>query len=222
MRPRIAQVTGSREVRSCRGQKVQTAGLDPLPFRCDGRPQIPRRLRHVRLGKGGATLASVLGARWHDGCTPGPRARISSREQRPLTDSHGYDRSSVRPRDVQGSRCSDCGVPDVAGLRLLQADRDGGSWRGPVLRAFPDPRMRSGAGGPGLCDRQGQQHTRLGARQEFHGLLLAHYAVRKLMHEAALKADEDPEPLSFVQAVRVIRRKLPVFAATPSGNSTPA
>jgi hypothetical protein len=42
------------------------------------------------------------------------------------------------------------------------------------------------------------------------------------MHEAALKADEDPEPLSFVQAERVIRRKLPVFAATPSGNSTPA
>ena len=52
-------------------------------------------------------------------------------------------------------------------------------------------------------------------RQEFYGLMLAHYAVRKLMHEAALKADEDPDRLSFVHAVRVIRRKLPIHAATP-------
>ena len=74
----------------------------------------------------------------------------------------------------------------------------------------------------GYATARGSNTPDLGARQEFHGLLLAHYAVRKLMHEAALKADEDPEPLSFVQAVRVIRRKLPVFAATPSGNSTPA
>ena len=59
-------------------------------------------------------------------------------------------------------------------------------------------------------------------RQEFHGLLLVHYAVRKLMHEAALKAGEAPDRLSLVHAVRVIHRKLPIFAATPSGNSTPA
>lgn len=52
-------------------------------------------------------------------------------------------------------------------------------------------------------------------RQEFWGLLLAHYAVRGLMHEAALKADEDPDRLSFVHAVRVVRRKLPRYAALP-------
>jgi hypothetical protein len=45
-------------------------------------------------------------------------------------------------------------------------------------------------------------------RQEFYGLLLAHYAVRALMHEAALKADLDPDALSFVHSVRVIRRKI--------------
>jgi hypothetical protein len=45
-------------------------------------------------------------------------------------------------------------------------------------------------------------------RQEFYGLLLAHYAVRALMHEAALKADLDPDELSFVHSVRVIRRKI--------------
>src|SRR5436190_22478634 len=52
-------------------------------------------------------------------------------------------------------------------------------------------------------------------RQEFWGLLLAHFAVRGLMHEAALRADEDPDRLSFLHAVRVVRRKLPLFAALP-------
>jgi Insertion element 4 transposase N-terminal/Transposase DDE domain len=52
-------------------------------------------------------------------------------------------------------------------------------------------------------------------RQEFYGLMMAHFAIRGLMHEAALKADEDPDRLSFVHAVRVIRRKLPIFHAIP-------
>lgn len=51
--------------------------------------------------------------------------------------------------------------------------------------------------------------------QELHGFLLAHFAIRGLMHEAALKADLDPDRLSFVHTVRVVRRKLPVFAAFP-------
>jgi Insertion element 4 transposase N-terminal/Transposase DDE domain len=57
-------------------------------------------------------------------------------------------------------------------------------------------------------------------RQAFWGLLLAHFAVRGLMHEAALQADEDPDRLSFSHAVRVVRRKLPLFAAlSPSGQA---
>lgn len=60
-------------------------------------------------------------------------------------------------------------------------------------------------------------------RQEFWGLLLAHFAGRGLMHEAALRADEDPDRLSFLHAVRVVRRKLPLFAALPpSGQARPA
>lgn len=51
--------------------------------------------------------------------------------------------------------------------------------------------------------------------QEFYGLLMAHFAIRGLMHEAALKADEDPDRLSFLHAVRVVRRKLPLYAAIP-------
>lgn len=55
-------------------------------------------------------------------------------------------------------------------------------------------------------------------RQEAYGLLLAHFAVRGLMHEAALAATphaRDPDTLSFVHAVRVIRRTLPRVAALP-------
>ena len=52
-------------------------------------------------------------------------------------------------------------------------------------------------------------------RQEFYGLMMAHFAVRGLMHEAALNADTDPDQLSFLHAVRVVRRKLATFHAIP-------
>jgi hypothetical protein len=52
-------------------------------------------------------------------------------------------------------------------------------------------------------------------RQEFYGLMMAHFAIRSLIHEAALRADEDPDRLSFIHAVRVIRRKLPAAVAIP-------
>lgn len=52
-------------------------------------------------------------------------------------------------------------------------------------------------------------------RQEFYGLMMAHFAIRGLMHEAALKDDEDPDRLSFIHTVRVVRRKIARFAAIP-------
>jgi hypothetical protein len=55
--------------------------------------------------------------------------------------------------------------------------------------------------------------------QEFYGLLMAHFAIRGLMHEAALKDDIDPDRISFVHAVRVVRRKLPLFVALPPRGS---
>jgi hypothetical protein len=58
------------------------------------------------------------------------------------------------------------------------------------------------------------------AIQEFYGLLLAHYAIRGVMHEAALQAELPPNRLSFVHSVRVVRRKLKTFSAFfPSGDS---
>jgi Insertion element 4 transposase N-terminal/Transposase DDE domain len=57
--------------------------------------------------------------------------------------------------------------------------------------------------------------------QEFYGLLMAHFAVRGLMHEAALVAEKDPDRLSFLHAVRVVRRKMAAFGAIPpSGPQT--
>ncbi len=58
--------------------------------------------------------------------------------------------------------------------------------------------------------------------QECYGLLMAHYATRGLMHEAALKDDIDPDGLSFVHAVRVVRRKLPMYVAFPPGGPSNA
>jgi IS4 transposase len=52
-------------------------------------------------------------------------------------------------------------------------------------------------------------------QQEFFGLLMAHYAIRGLMHEAALKAGEDPDQLSFLHSVRVVQRRMARYGAIP-------
>lgn len=50
-------------------------------------------------------------------------------------------------------------------------------------------------------------------RQEVYGLLLAHYVVRTVMHDAALSADSDPDRISFTHCVEVVRRRLPQAVA---------
>ena len=52
-------------------------------------------------------------------------------------------------------------------------------------------------------------------RQEFWGLLLAHFAIRDLMQQAAQKGGRDPDQLSYVHAVRLVRRKLAIAVAIP-------
>ena len=49
--------------------------------------------------------------------------------------------------------------------------------------------------------------------QELWGLLLAHFAVRQLMEQAAWQRAIDPDRLSFTHALRVIKRKMPPAAA---------
>ena len=45
-------------------------------------------------------------------------------------------------------------------------------------------------------------------KQEIWALLLTHYAIRTLMTEAADEADVDPDRLSFIRTLRVIRRQV--------------
>jgi hypothetical protein len=51
--------------------------------------------------------------------------------------------------------------------------------------------------------------------QELWGLLLAHFAIRQLMVQAAWPSGIDPDRLSFTHALRVIKRKMPQAAAVP-------
>jgi len=48
-------------------------------------------------------------------------------------------------------------------------------------------------------------------RQDFYGLLLAHFGVRALMHDAALQEKVDATELSFIHAVRTVARYLPLY-----------
>lgn len=56
-----------------------------------------------------------------------------------------------------------------------------------------------------LVGRTLRSLTPVGVIQELYGILLLHYAVRWLMHQAALQAEVDPDRLSFVHAIEVVR-----------------
>src|SRR5512147_1521680 len=82
-------------------------------------------------------------------------------------------------------------------------------------RSIPSPSFRTGS--------QLVLHSKTPnlVRQEFYGLMMAHFAIRSLIHEAALKADEDPDRLSFLHAIRVVRRKLPAAGAISPSQEDP-
>ena len=68
-----------------------------------------------------------------------------------------------------------------------------------------------------LVGRTLRSLTPVGVLQELYGVLLAHYAVRVLMHEAALHADVDPDRLSFVHALAIVRDAVPEFQMVAPG-----
>jgi hypothetical protein len=61
-----------------------------------------------------------------------------------------------------------------------------------------------------------RSRTPCGVVQEFYGIVLAHNAVRALMHESAKTVHVDPRQLSFIHAVRVIRETIPLLRAAPT------
>jgi hypothetical protein len=62
-----------------------------------------------------------------------------------------------------------------------------------------------------LCSHPLRSQKPRGIIQEAYGLLLAHYAVRAVMHDAALQGDIDPDRLSFTHSIRLIDRMVPHF-----------
>lgn len=52
-------------------------------------------------------------------------------------------------------------------------------------------------------------------KQEFYGFLLAHYVIRHVMHQAALKIDRDVDVLSYIHAVQVVKRKMTAMRFSP-------
>ena len=45
--------------------------------------------------------------------------------------------------------------------------------------------------------------------QEIYGLMLAHYVVRRVMHDAAVVASQDVDRISFLDSLRVLQCQLP-------------
>ena len=59
------------------------------------------------------------------------------------------------------------------------------------------------------------------AEQELYGLLLAHFALRRLIHDASRQVGCDPDSLSFLHTVRIVRRHLPFHAAFSPSPAAP-
>jgi hypothetical protein len=65
-----------------------------------------------------------------------------------------------------------------------------------------------------LADRPLRSLKPVGVIQELYALLIAHYAIRCLMHEAALQMQIDPDRLSFTHALNVLQEAIPEFQMT--------
>jgi hypothetical protein len=62
-----------------------------------------------------------------------------------------------------------------------------------------------------LTNRPLRSRKPVGVIQEIYGLLIAHYALRFLMYQAALQTGVDPDRLSFTHTLRVIQDAILVF-----------
>ena len=65
-----------------------------------------------------------------------------------------------------------------------------------------------------LAGRPLRSQKPVGVIQELYGLLIAHYVIRWLMHQAALQVEVDPDRISFTHAVQVIQTAIPEFQMT--------
>jgi hypothetical protein len=76
--------------------------------------------------------------------------------------------------------------------------------------------------GPGVVLRSKDPD---GVRQEVWAHLLVHYAIRTLMHRAALQAEVDPDRLSCTRSLHIARRQVSsqaAFSPSAAGQGHPA
>jgi hypothetical protein len=72
-----------------------------------------------------------------------------------------------------------------------------------------------------LCAHSSKYATPIRSRrpdlvlQEIWGLVLAHYAIKNLIVQAAIKKKYDPDDISFSDALEIVRRKMPHSAVSP-------
>jgi hypothetical protein len=109
-------------------------------------------------------------------------------------------------------RLDDPGRPGEDGYRLLSTILDPDAASAVELAAHYPQRwelettlgeLKTHQRGPRVVLRSKQPD---GVYQEAYGHLCVHYAIRALMHEAALAAELDPDRLSFLRSLRVARR----------------
>jgi hypothetical protein len=65
-----------------------------------------------------------------------------------------------------------------------------------------------------VAHRPFRSHKPVGVIQEFYGMLLAHYAIRSVMHDAAVEVHVDPDRISFVLAIQEIQAAVREFQQT--------
>jgi hypothetical protein len=104
-------------------------------------------------------------------------------------------RPGTRERYRLLTTIADCDAAPAAELAALYGER----WE---LEGALDE-LKTHQRGPRVVLRSKQPD---GVYQEAYGYLCTHYAIRRLMHDAALAADLDPDRLSFTRSLRAARR----------------
>jgi transposase IS4-like protein/DDE family transposase len=128
---------------------------------------------------------------------------------------HRHRRDPITVRVVEYTLGTDPGRPQrPAPYRLLTSILDPEQAPAAELAALYHERwefetaldeLKTHQRGPGVVLRSRSPE---GVEQEVWGMLLVHYAIRRLLHQAALDGQVDPDRLSFVRSLRVVRRQL--------------
>jgi len=128
--------------------------------------------------------------------------------------ARGRDRRGIGVRVIQYALDTAAG-PGTARYRLITSLRDARAFPATVLAATSHQRWAIETTLDEVKVHQWahpkplrSQHPRE-VVQEVYGLLLAHLAIRTVLHQAALQQGLDPDQLSFTGALRVLRRAIP-------------